>query len=173
MSDLKGPAYSGCEVCTVLETEANHPSIVLYRGRDWLASLRAQDQTLLGTTFITLRRHAYELDQLTTPEFQELLVVQNGLIRAIRAAFSPVTFNMSCLKNDAFKEDPDNTRPEAAHVHWHLKPRYGTQAVLFAHDTFEDPMPGRYLDGRHERHAPSTDTAVAIADRIRSKLNFG
>lgn len=156
-----------CGVCPFV-AEVPHEFTVI-DGEYWAANLRENDQTLLGTTLVTLKRHAPELDDLTAEEDEEFIVVRNSLIRAIRRSFQPITFNVSCLKNDAFKEDPDGTPPEAAHVHWHVKPRYGTQPIEFAGDTFVDPMPGRYLT-KFDRHEPSRETALAIVDILKSNL---
>lgn len=168
MSELIGEAYPGCEVCDILDDDKNEEFAVLVRGHHWIASLRDRDQTLLGTTFITLRRHAPELDYLTEEEESELIVVRNSLIKAIRTTFKPITFNFSCLKNDAFKEDI-TTPPEATHVHWHLKPRYGEESIEFAGETFQDPAPGLYLSG-FKRHEPPREVAEQIAEAIKSNL---
>ncbi len=147
------------------------PEFVISDGQYWLANLRHNDQTLLGTTFITLKRHASELDQLTEAEEQELIVVRNGLIKAIRASFRPITFNFSCLKNDAFKVNPDDTSSEAAHVHWHLKPRYGTNQIEFGGTAFRDPTPGGYLSD-YKRYRADRNTAIKIAQTIRNNSEF-
>ncbi len=145
---------------------------VLAENEHWNANLRDRDQTLLGTSYITLKRHAYELDQLTTEEDMAFIAIRNQVIRALRVSFSPVTFNISCLNNDAFRHDADNTPPEAAHVHWHVKPRYGSQPVSFADEIFTDPMPGRYLKlpPREQRKKVSPETARTIAATIRANL---
>lgn len=156
-----------CGVCPFV-ADAPHEFTVI-DGEYWAANLRENDQTLLGTTFVTLKRHASELDQLTQEEDAEFIVIRNGLIGAIRRSFQPITFNVSCLKNDAFKAEPDDTPPEAAHVHWHVKPRYGTRPFEFAGDTFTDPLPGRYLS-KFERHEPSRETALAIVDILKNNL---
>ncbi len=170
MRELVGESYAGCEVCDILEHDKNEDYAVLVRGQHWLASLRDHDQTLLGTTFITLRRHAPELDCLTSAEESEFIVVRNGLMRAIRAAFEPITFNLSCLKNDAFKHDLSNPS-DAAHVHWHMKPRYTDKPTEFMGVTFNDPSPGQYL-ARFERHDPPREVAEQIAELIRSNLEY-
>jgi len=157
----------GCEICEILPQI--EPELTLYDGEHWNANLRDNDQALLGTTFITLKRHASELDQLTRLEDTELIIVRNGLVKTLRKVFAPKTFNFSCLKNDAFKRQPDQTPSEAAHVHWHLKPRYGTDPIVINGETFRDPAPGRYL-ATYERQKPSRETAVIIAQTIRTEL---
>lgn len=158
-----------CEICKIIPEL--RPEYVIYEGEHWVANLRERDQTLLGTTFITARRHVPELDQLKPEEDQEFVVIRNALFGAIRGVFTPVIFNTSCLKNDAFYPDPDTTPPNQAHVHWHIKPRYGTQPVEFAGDTFQDPFPGRYL-ALYERKRPSPEVASAIASAIRENFSL-
>lgn len=168
MSELIGEAYPGCEVCDILGNDRNEEFAVLVRGQHWIASLRDRDQTLLGTTFITLRRHAPELDDLTEVEDAEFAIVRNSLIRAIRDTFQPVTFNISCLKNDTFKHDL-SVSPDATHVHWHLKPRYRDIPIEFAGETFKDPAPGQYL-AKFERYEPPRKVSEQIAAAIKSNL---
>jgi diadenosine tetraphosphate (Ap4A) HIT family hydrolase len=159
-----------CEICTILPLI--QPDFVIYEGRHWLANLREQDQTLLGTTFITAKRHVAELDQLSLQEDREFIDIRTMVIRSIRAAFDPITFNVSCLKNDAFRANPDTTPSTAGHVHWHVKPRYSTKPKQFAGETFIDPLPGRYLDhSLFTGYRPSVVTALAIAETIRSGVH--
>lgn len=158
---------TGCEICPYVEASPHEFTVA--EGEHWVANLRENDQSLLGTTFVTLKRHEYELDRLTEAENAEFLVIQNGLIAAIRKSFQPITFNISCLKNDAFKRDPDNTPPEAAHVHWHFKPRYTSEPVVVNGEEFTDPMPGRYLSA-FERTVPTRATALVIAETLRSRF---
>ncbi|MEO6761493.1 MAG: HIT domain-containing protein [Candidatus Saccharimonadales bacterium] len=165
MSDLA--IYPGCDVCQAMP---NDPIELKLADNDyWVASLRASDQSLLGTSFITPKRHTPELDDLTPEEDASFVVIRNRIIKAIRASFEPITFNVSCLKNNAFRADPDNTPPEAAHVHWHVKPRYGTKPIEFAGESFTDPSPGRYLNS-HEHKLVSAEVALKIAETIRSHI---
>lgn len=135
----------------------------------WNVNLGGHDQTLLGRSYIALKRHASELDELTDEEEQAFIVVRNRLIGAIRTAFQPITFNLSCLKNDAFKPDPDGTPSDAAHVHWHVMPRYGTQPRVFAGHEFTDPRPGRYFLPAEPKRPPE-GVALQIANAIRTAL---
>jgi diadenosine tetraphosphate (Ap4A) HIT family hydrolase len=159
----KSPA--SCEICEILPTIPE--PLVIVEDDLWSANLGFQDQSCLGRTYITLKRHASELDELTPAEETSLHIIRNGLIRAIREHFQPITFNVSCLKNDAFKQDPDTTPPSAAHVHWHVIPRYGTTPTFFAGETFQDPAPGRYLPPSRERKRVSDDVAIKIAQTIQ------
>jgi diadenosine tetraphosphate (Ap4A) HIT family hydrolase len=125
---------------------------------------------IVGTSFITAKRHVSELDRLLPDEDQEFIFIRNGLIRAIRGAFNPITFNISCLKNDAFAADPDNTPSSAAHVHYHVKPRYGTALKVFAGEIFRDPRPGHYLNQGEHKKLEFAQLAI-IASAIRDNLS--
>ncbi len=157
---------NACDICEIL------PSIpdeyVLERSEYWQVNIAHLDQTLLGRTYIGLRRHAFELDELTMEEEYELIRLRNGLFGALRRSFEPITFNTSCLKNDAFKAAPDDTPSEAAHVHWHVMPRYDSRPIEVNGEVFTDPSPGRYLDSDRPRHRPTPETAAKIAEIIRS-----
>jgi diadenosine tetraphosphate (Ap4A) HIT family hydrolase len=160
-------SYPGCEIYQVLPE--NPEELKVIENDFWVATVRENDQTLLGTCFITPKRHVYELDQLITTEDEAFVVVRNALIRAVRGSFDPITFNISCLKNNTFLSHPDTTPSEAAHVHWHVKPRYGTSPIAFAGHKFTDPAPGRYLD-RYPHQPVSREVAAAIARTLRRNL---
>ena len=155
-----------CDICEILPTVPK--SLVIDENELWSVNLGAQDQSCLARTYITLKRHAFELDELTDQEETIFRTMRNGLIRAIRTQFGPITFNISCLKNDAFRHNPDATPASAAHVHWHVIPRYGTTPVSYAGETFIDPSPGRYLPPSRERKSVSEDVANKIASAIRT-----
>ena len=157
-----------CDVCDFLPTIKLEYTFI--DTEYWTANLRNTDQTLLGTSFITAKRHVPELDYLTPEEDRDLILIRNALFGAIRRSFSPVTFNTSCLKNNAFT-DPLTIPAEATHVHWHVKPRYRPGVTPVNGEQFYDPMPGRYLElSSYIRHEPSEATAKQIAEIIRSNL---
>jgi diadenosine tetraphosphate (Ap4A) HIT family hydrolase len=162
--------YPECGVCEMIPRI--DPALVIIDSPSWSANLRDSDQTLLGTTFVTLKDHISELDQLTTAQDEEFFIIRNALIRSIRASFHPLTINLSCLKNDAFKQAPDSTPTEAAHVHWHLKPRYTSNPIIVNGEEFTDPLPGKYLSV-YDRLRPSKETALLIAATLRSNLPQG
>jgi diadenosine tetraphosphate (Ap4A) HIT family hydrolase len=157
-----------CEVCEFLPTI--QPAYSLIEGDNWNANLRNNDQSLLGTSFVTAKQHVPELDYLTPVEDTEFVVIRNALIGAIRRSFNPLTFNISCLKNYAFV-DPSVTPEGASHVHWHIKPRYRPGITSVNGEDFSDPMPGKYLEPSfYKRQVPTEDTAEQIANIIRSNL---
>lgn len=158
-----------CEICALLP---NLPkSMIIDENELWIVNLGAQDQTCLGRTYITLKRHASELDELSDQEEIVFRATRNKLFRAIREQFNPITFNIFCLKNDAFRDNPDTTPSSAAHVHWHVMPRYGTKPIEFAGETFRDPNPGRYLSSQEEPKVVSEKTAVKIVNAIKGSYS--
>ena len=160
---------SPCDVCNILPEI--RPEHTIIDTPNWIANLRNTDQTLLGTTFITAKRHVSEVDMLTEAEEMDFLIVRNGLLHALRKSFHPLTFNISCLKNDAFKDVPDHTPTEAGHVHWHVKPRYTSKPQTINKEVFTDPSPGRYLEpSKIARHEPTQETSIYIASLIRGSL---
>jgi diadenosine tetraphosphate (Ap4A) HIT family hydrolase len=167
MNVVIGKRYPGCETCDI-HTDTNPDFPTLYVGDHWISSIRYGDQTLLGTVFISARRHVPEVDFLTADEEREFVLLRNGLIRSIREAFEPVTFNLSCLKNNALQVA--GTDSESTHVHYHLKPRYNRTVVVNGEE-FVDPMPGRYLTD-FTRHKPTVETAQNIFETIKAGLRI-
>jgi diadenosine tetraphosphate (Ap4A) HIT family hydrolase len=159
--------YPDCEICERLQEAA--PELVVLDDPHWLVIVRGSYQTCLGTCLVILKRHASELDELTAKEDESLIRIRNRLIKAQRAAFHPLTFNVACLKNNAFSKDPDSTPSAMGHVHWHFKPRYGTKPIAFAGKTFTDPEPGHY-DKQLEHRTVDSEVASKIADAIKAKL---
>ena len=162
--------YTNTEACEICEIIPKIPgSLIIDQDEFWVANLAFQDQSSLGRTYIALKRHAAELDELTEQEEASLLTMRNGIIRAIREQFHPITFNISCLKNDAFKQSPDTNPASAAHVHWHIVPRYNSEPTAFAGVTFQDPSPGRYLALERTRKPVSEELAAKITTTIRDR----
>lgn len=134
---------------------------LLIEGVYWRASLR-QDQSLLGTYFITSKRHVGSLGELTSSEWQEYGQINSQLEHAVKSAFGANVINTACLMNHAFQQKT----PEP-HVHWHSKPRYAA-TVQYEGYTFTDPCFGHYLDGRHERFEAPQVLLVKITQTILS-----
>jgi diadenosine tetraphosphate (Ap4A) HIT family hydrolase len=159
-----------CDICRILPNIPGYA--IIDDHKDWLVNLAFQDQSNLGRCYIALKRHASELDELTEQEEASFRTVRNALIKTLRAEFNPLTFNISCLKNDAFKQNPDTTPSSAAHVHWHVIPRYGTTPLVYCDDTFYDPSPGRYLELSRERKTLSQNSLEHIAHAIKRGYNY-
>ncbi len=157
-----------CDICSFLPTVPS--DYIILETTNWVVNLGFIDQTFLGRCYIAIKDHVSEIDLISEEVEQEFITVRNRLMKAIRNSFSPITFNVSCLKNDAFKDDPDNTSPEASHVHWHIIPRYGTNPVIINGEAFTDPIPGRYINLDYERKIYSKDTLNEIVRSIKHNM---
>lgn len=151
-----------CEICPIIQyPSTSEQQLRLYEGAYWRATLR-QDQSLLGTYFITAKRHVGSLGELSAEEWQEFGQINSQLEYAVKCAFGAEVINTACLMNLAFQQD--NPEP---HVHWHNKPRYASP-VHYEGYTFTDPAFGEYLDGRHKRFKAPQKLLLKIAQAILS-----
>jgi diadenosine tetraphosphate (Ap4A) HIT family hydrolase len=154
-----------CEICPIITSPSqDEQDAHLYEGAYWRATLRVSDQRLIGTSFITAKRHIETLSELQSPEQIEFFDVHTILEIALRQAFGAQVINTSCLMNLAYREP--QSKP---HVHWHLKPRYA-EPVIFQGVTFTDPAFGSYLDGTHERQPVSMEQAREIIEAIQRQF---
>ena len=64
-----------CEICRFLPTIDR--SLVIDEDEFWTANLGFQDQSCLGRAYITLKRHASELDELTETEEDSFITMRN------------------------------------------------------------------------------------------------
>lgn len=157
---------SNCEICPILEQPSEQEvAMRLLEGEYWRATLRQADQSLLGTTFVTAKRHVPALSELHQDEWLEFARLNTQLERATKLAFGAQVINTACLMNLAFRNQP----PTPPHVHWHLKPRYA-EPVEFAGITFTDPQFGAYLDGKHTRLPVDNKVAGEIVAAIKQLL---
>lgn len=161
-------AFPHCEICPIIKNPSEQDEAFrIHEGEAWRVTLR-DNQALLGTAFITLKRHKESLEELSPDEDQEFVVIRNRLIGAVGVAFAPDVTNLSCLMNLAFKPsgDPD-FRPQP-HVHYHFKPRYSSSRTI-AGETYSDPEFGKYLrEGRVQ--VVSLAMGKAIVDRIKDNF---
>lgn len=160
-----------CDICPIIEQPSEEEAALrLVEGGFWRATLRGKDQSLLGTTFITNKRHVESLGELTEQEWLEFAGINRDLETAFKHAFGAQVINTSCLMNLAFKpgEDP---RP---HVHWHLKPRYANPVMIDGiEEPFTDPMFGKYLTGDHVRRPLEIKEALSVANMMRLHMPLG
>lgn len=158
-----------CEICPIIANPTQDElDAHIYEGAHWRATLRSQDQSLLGTTFITAKRHVESLTELSPSEQAEFFSVHATLEKAIKRAFGAQVINTSCLMNLAFKDEADKAAP---HVHWHMKPRYATPVILDG-ATFTDPAFGSYLDGHHSRVPVTLSQTRRIVDAIQEQFGI-
>lgn len=131
---------ANCDVCPIVQAPGSAQGrLDIITGEFWIANLRADDQSLLGTTYVTLKEHKESLADLTPEEDDEFIDIRNDLIQAQMRAFGAEVVNVSCLMNNTFQDEMP-----APHVHYHFKPRY-SQPVEFRGKTFTDPQFGYYL----------------------------
>jgi len=147
-----------CPICSW--TPDNQDYLLLFETEYWRICL-AQNQSLLGTCVISLKRHAGDLADLTESELFEFLSVVKKVEASMRLAFEATMFNWSCYMNHSYRESSPNP-----HVHWWAIPRYN-QNVEFGGLTFEDPHFGNPYD--HYRWLEvEKELRMAIADKIKS-----
>lgn len=160
-----------CEICPIIENPSeDEVRLRLAEGEFWRATLRDRDQSLLGTTFVTAKRHVESLGDLTEKEWLEFAGINKEMESAIKRSFGAQVINTSCLMNLAFKpgEEP---RP---HVHWHLKPRYANPVMIDGiKEPFIDPRFGKYLTGDHTRRPLEVEEALSVANMIRLHMPPG
>ena len=151
-----------CEICPIIQQPSHQErALRLIEGDYWRATLRQADQSLLGTTFVTAKRHVPSLGELSQSEWNEFADINKRLERALMQSFGAAVINTSCLMNLAFRQPS----PEP-HVHLHLKPRYSSPVVVQGQE-FTDPHFGSYLDGHHPRQRVSDNLALNIVAIIQ------
>ncbi len=149
---------SQCEVCPFLETDDSLELAARVASNEhWVATLRHNNQTLLGTTFISARRHVEALEDLDLTEELSFIELRNRVTRAQQAAFGAEVVNVMCLLNNAFQAPQP-----APHVHYHLRPRY-KNPVVFNGATFADPEFGYYQRRADKMPVDITMTSAIVA----------
>jgi len=129
-----------CEVCEAIKL----PQVVLFETSHWACNL-AQDQTYLGRSYVTSKRHCGDLIELTPDEWRDLQAAMRKFETGMRKTFNARLFNWSCLMNNAFQSQ--NPQP---HVHWHVRPRY-SRTVTVAGEQFTDEHFGHHYERRTNR----------------------
>lgn len=143
-----------CDICILLTTTDD---CILHESSLWRVVINP-NQEYIGRLFVTLKRHATTLSDLTDEEWREFAIINRGTERAIANSFQPSHFNWQALMNDAIR---DHTHP---HVHWHVIPRYKAP-VEYEGNLFVDPAwPHKYRNER-PRHL-SMDKLQAIRDKL-------
>jgi len=146
-----------CENCEML----NKGEIIL-NTKYWQVAL-APEQSYIGRCYVTLKRHAGDLADLSKDEILDFRNLVIKLENALKKAFNATMFNWACLMNNTYQEK----KPEP-HVHWHFKPRY-REKVKFAGIIFEDPEFGHYCS-RERNIEISEEIKKKIAEEIRENL---
>lgn len=149
-----------CHICPLLVNQTADSDGVIMQTDHWVVVLD-RNQSYLGKSFITLRRHKATLSDLDQAEWQDLHEVIRRMERAIKSAFGADVCNWECLMNNAIKAG----RP--THVHWHLHPRYLSSAV-FAGQEFTDPKWPRIVGERE--NIVSDEVFSTIVTALRSEI---
>ena len=106
-----------CALCKFVSSD--EADRLIHDGKFWKVVL-SPDQQYLGKSFVSLKRHAEALRELTNEEYDELREIVRSFESSLIQGYQPTHFNWSCLMNRA--ANPAND--ERFHVHWHAIPRY-------------------------------------------------
>lgn len=150
-----------CEICSFLVNQTADSDEVILQTDNWVVVLD-RNQSYLGKSFITLRRHKATLSDLDEAEWQDLHEVMRQMEHAVKSAFGADVCNWECLMNNAVMAG------QPTHVHWHLYPRY-LGGTVFADHEFPDPKWPRHLEG--SKNIVSDEVFVQIAKTLKSFLS--
>ena len=144
--------FTTCKVCRV-----NRIVAPIYQTRYWRVNL-TDDQKLLGSSYVSLKRHCSSLSEVKATEWADLIKVIRKMESSLSKCFGATMFNWTCFMNDAYR-----TKPPHPHVHWHVRPRYDHK-VSFGGITFYDKDFGRTA-GRKKIIA-----SEALLEKISKKI---
>lgn len=111
-----GEKPAGCPLCTKLELD-DEAALILARGEHVYAMLNLFPYNN-GHVMVVPYRHVADLEELTRAESAEAQRMLERGIRAARAAMGPGGFNVGLNLGEAAGAGI------AAHLHWHLVPRW-------------------------------------------------
>lgn len=111
-----GEKPTGCPLCTKLEQD-DEAALIVARGEHVYAMLNLFPYNN-GHLMVVPYRHVAELDELTAEASAEAQRMLERGIRAARAAMGPGGFNVGLNLGEAAGAGI------AAHLHWHLVPRW-------------------------------------------------
>ncbi len=128
----------------------------------WHVTL-SSNQSYLGRSYVTLKRHCESLSDLESDEWLDFVELTKKLEHVFKKVFDATLFNWSCLMNNAYQESPAHP-----HVHWHFRPRYDHE-VEIAGVKFVDSEFGFHYDREREQRV---DDSVLQEIRIRILQNI-
>lgn len=131
---------------------------LVFDTKHWQVFL-SPDQTYLGRGYVSLKREADSLSELTSEEMTDFLELIKKYESALKKAFGAVMFNWTSLMNNAYKE-----KPYSPHVHFHVRPRYDKE-VEFAGETFTDPN-----FAEHYKRGIKREVSEEVRQRIVNKI---
>jgi diadenosine tetraphosphate (Ap4A) HIT family hydrolase len=130
------------------------PDRVIGESEHWLIVLN-DDQSLLGRTYLMLKRPEKDVLALTAEEQSDMFTLSKRARTAMEALWDPDHFNYAFLMN------------RTPQVHFHIIPRY-RQRREFAGGTFVDPEFGdHYGVGPARKLSPGAYTEILAALRKR------
>lgn len=152
-----------CEICPFLVNQTADSDEVILQTDNWVVVLD-KNQSYLGKSFITLRRHKATLSDLDEVEWQDLHEVMRQMEHAVKSAFGADVCNWECLMNNAIRAG------QPTHVHWHLHPRY-LNGASFAGQEFADPKWPRVLENRENIVSDEVFSQIvaALRDECRNQ----
>jgi ATP adenylyltransferase len=113
---VAGDKPAGCVLCAKRDEDDEH-ALVVARGEHCYAVLNLYPYNN-GHLMVVPHRHVADLEQLTRDESAECQLFLERGIRAARAALGPGGFNVGLNLGEAAGAGI------AAHLHWHLVPRW-------------------------------------------------
>ena len=149
--------------CSVCNFEFS-PQTKVYESEYWRVDL-SDNQAYLGRSIVSLNRHAENLSELSSQEWQELKAIINRFEKALTSIFNTTSFNWTALMNDAYKSP--SPQPD---VHFHVWPRY-RDAPKVNNELFSDPNFAHHYDKTAERSV-SDETMAAIHDKITQTMDL-
>jgi len=139
---------------------------LLFETQYWKIELRPE-QLYLGRCRVELKRKCGDLADLTKEEILDFFEIVKKLENLLRKTFNATMFNWTCLMNNAFEENSD----ESSQVHWHFRPRY-KNPVEFNDEVFKEPNFGHhYIRERDKEKIVSREMLKAINAKLQENLN--
>ena len=135
---------------------------LIFETKNWQVFL-TPDQTYIGRGYVSLKREAGSLSELTQEEVIDFFELVKKFESALKQVFDATMFNWTCLMNNAYKEKPYNP-----HVHFHVRPRYDKE-VEFAGEIFADPNFAEHYK-RGIMNKVSDEVRKQIIDKIKDNI---
>ena len=149
--------------CLGCKSSEKDPAYIT-RTSHWKVFLHPE-QTYLGRSVITLKRHCGSLSAVTKEEWVDFIRLVKKIESSYKKALGATLFNWSCLMNNAYQDTPPNP-----HVHWHLRPRYRKSVRLFG-TVFEDIEFGHhYASGSEKSYMAPEEIQQQIISLIQKFL---
>ncbi len=114
---VTGEKPEGCVFCNKPQENDDEAALIIHRGSSCYVVLNLYPYNN-GHTMIVPFRHVAEFTELSDDERSESLELIDLVIRSMKRAFSPEGFNVGLNLGDAAGAGI------AAHLHWHIVPRW-------------------------------------------------